>query len=156
MTADVIAAAILTLLPSSNVGSHRREHEAHCYSLIVKKESERFGVPPLVLVALVSRESSWKARAVNKQSGAVGLGQLMPGTDTTKGFDGYDLTDPAVNLHLTARRLARFQKLAGGAGQDGIWLAVSGFNGRGVKAVSPFAREVMRIYESIVAASVNR
>ncbi len=158
MTRAAIAFAIAHVTANSAGHPTLREHECSNYARIVVAEAARFRVDGLVLVALVSRESSWKARAVNKRTGAVGLGQLMPGTDATKGFDGYDLTDPAVNLHLTARRLSRFQRLVGPERHvaESTWLAVSGYNGLGVKRVSPFAREVMRIYEGIVAASVNR
>lgn len=67
----------------------------------VLNDAARWRVDANLLVALVSVESSWHTHAVS-WSGAVGLGQLMPGTAARLGVDPYD---PYQNLFGTARYL---------------------------------------------------
>jgi hypothetical protein len=50
----------------------------HLDALVVKY-SERYGMDPAIIRAIVKAESNWSPRAVSKK-GAVGLMQLMPGT----------------------------------------------------------------------------
>ena len=59
------------------------------------------GVHPHLLEALVWQESRWRANAVSS-AGAIGLGQLMPGTARELGVNPYD---PQQNLIGSARYL---------------------------------------------------
>lgn len=59
-------------------------------------------VDPFLLAALISRESSFNARAVSS-SGAIGLGQLMP--DTAAGLGVDDPYDAEENLRGVGRLL---------------------------------------------------
>jgi soluble lytic murein transglycosylase-like protein len=89
----------------------------------VLNDAARWKVDANLLVALVSVESSWHTHAVS-WSGAVGLGQLMPGTAARLGVDPYD---PYQNLFGTARYLGgllqRFARQA-----DPYALAVAAYN----------------------------
>lgn len=58
-------------------------------------------ISPALLEALVWQESRWHPQAVSS-AGAVGLGQLMPGTARTLGVDP---RDPVANLRASARYL---------------------------------------------------
>ena len=60
-----------------------------------------YGLEPELLAALVWQESRYCAAAVSPK-GAVGLGQLMPGTASELGVDA---RDPAANLDGAARYL---------------------------------------------------
>ncbi len=51
---------------------------SHLDALVVKY-SEKYGMDPAIIRAIVKAESNWSPRAVSKK-GAVGLMQLMPGT----------------------------------------------------------------------------
>jgi hypothetical protein len=67
-------------------------------------------VPVALVEALAWRESRWRAEALNPQSGATGIGQLLPATST---FVATELLhepklDPAIavdNIRMTARYL---------------------------------------------------
>lgn len=67
--------------------------------------SEEYRLPEHIFYALV-REESYFDPAISSTAGAVGLAQLMPSTarDVASriGLDGYELTNPAVNLRLGA------------------------------------------------------
>lgn len=141
---EAIAAAILALTAQAS-GAHRiTESHARSYARIVVAEADRHDLDPWVLVALVDRESSWKPRAVNETTGAVGLGQILASPEILAGgFAQFadQLADPAVNLFLTARWLARWRDKCGG----NIGRALDAYNGQGIKrrALSSFARGVL-------------
>ena len=61
----------------------------------------RWRVDTNMLAAIVTVESSWHTHAVS-YAGAIGLGQLMPGTAATLGVNPHD---PAENLQGAARYL---------------------------------------------------
>ncbi len=63
--------------------------------------ANRWKVDPNILVGLVSVESAWRTNA-RSWVGAVGLGQLMPGTAAKLGVDPHD---PYQNLQGAARYL---------------------------------------------------
>jgi hypothetical protein len=68
--------------------------------------SSYYKLDPALLAAVVSVESSWRANAVSPV-GALGFGQLMPGT--AAGLD-VDALEPYENLDGTARYLRRMLK----------------------------------------------
>lgn len=63
--------------------------------------AQRFRLDTNMLAAIVSVESSWHTHAVS-YAGAIGLGQLMPGTAAKLGVDPHD---PAQNLSGAAKYL---------------------------------------------------
>src|SRR5579871_2512320 len=63
--------------------------------------AERWRLDANMLVAIVAVESSWHTHAISP-AGAIGLGQLMPGTAATLGVDP---RDPKENLSGAARYL---------------------------------------------------
>ena len=90
--------------------------------------AERYGLEPEFLGALVWQESRYCVDALNPTSGAIGLGQLMPGTAVGLGVNPYVVEE---NLDGAARYLVRqFEKF-------GSWsLALAAYNagpGRVVK-----------------------
>jgi soluble lytic murein transglycosylase-like protein len=67
-------------------------------------------LPPALLMALGWRESRWRAEAYNAESGATGIGQLLPETATfvateLLGDPSLDPTDGRDNIRLMARYL---------------------------------------------------
>lgn len=63
--------------------------------------AERWRIDANMLVAIVTVESAWRTHAVSS-AGAIGLGQLMPGTAALLGVDP---RDPRQNLSGAARYL---------------------------------------------------
>jgi hypothetical protein len=68
----IIAAAILLCRPSMP------KPEAGARALDVERGAAALGVDPILLVAMADHESGWIPSAVNKKSGALGLGQILP------------------------------------------------------------------------------
>ncbi len=68
----------------------------------VLNNAARWRIDPNILVAIVTVESSWHTHAVSS-AGAVGLGQLMPGTAAALGVNP---NDPAQNLAGAAKYLS--------------------------------------------------
>lgn len=65
------------------------------------QDAQRFHIDANMLAAIVTVESNWHTHALSNV-GAIGLGQLMPGTAATLGVDP---RDPAQNLTGAARYL---------------------------------------------------
>lgn len=79
------------------------------------------GIPPDLFLALISTESSWDPYA-ESPVGAVGLGQLMPGTAAEYGC--YDRTDPISNMNASAKYFKHLHDVMGN------WdYALAGYNG---------------------------
>lgn len=98
----------------------------------VLQNSVRWRVDANILVALVSVESAWRTHA-RSYAGAIGLGQLMPGTARTLHVNP---RDPYQNLqgsaHYLGRLLAKYQN-----SPHRYSLAFAAYNA-GPKAVSDF------------------
>ncbi len=71
------------------------------YIEAITDAANQAGIEPALLAALVWTESDFQSDAVSR-SGAIGLGQLMPGTAAGLGVDP---TDPTENLAGAARYL---------------------------------------------------
>jgi soluble lytic murein transglycosylase-like protein len=96
--------------------------------------SSYYKLDPCLLGALVSVESAWRARAVSPV-GAIGYGQLMPGTAATLDVNALE---PYENLDGTARYLRRMlNRFAGRDLQTRMQLALASYNA-GPAAVSRY------------------
>lgn len=69
----------------------------------------QYGIPVDLFLAQINQESGWNPKAVSS-AGAIGLGQLMPGTARDLGVDP---TDPVQNLTGAARYLSQQYKKFG-------------------------------------------
>lgn len=119
--------------------------------------SYRFNLDPRLVVALVVVESGFQPRALSR-AGAVGLGQLMPGTARALGVDPWD---PVQNLYGSIRylrgNLDRF-------GWENTHLALAAYNaGRGAveryEGIPPYAEtqwyvaNVTSLYRRLLSVS---
>jgi transglycosylase-like protein with SLT domain len=87
--------------------------------------SSYYKLDPCLLGALVSVESAWRSRAVSPV-GAIGYGQLMPGTAATLDVNALE---PYENLDGTARYLRRMlNRFAGRDLQTRMQLALASYN----------------------------
>lgn len=112
------------------------------------------GLSPALLEAVVWQESRWNTRA-RSSAGAIGLGQLMPGTARQLGVDPHD---PRANLRGAARYLRRQIDRFGG----NLELALAAYNAgpeRVAKlgAIPPFAetRAYVRAITARLAQNVQ-
>ena len=94
--------------------------------------ANRWKLDANVLAAIVAVESSWHTHAISS-AGAIGLGQLMPGTAATLGVNPHD---PASNLSGAARYLHGLMETFG-ANPQRYNLVFAAYNA-GPKAVERF------------------
>jgi Transglycosylase SLT domain len=92
--------------------------------------AERWRIDANMLVAIVSVESSWQTHAVSS-AGAIGLGQLMPGTAALLGVNPHD---PKENLSGAARYLRGLMQRFGSKHYSLVFAAYNA----GPKAVSEY------------------
>ena len=72
------------------------------YAAQTRRAARANGIPPSLLAGLFRAESNWDPKAISAK-GAVGLGQLMPGTAAALGVR--NPLDPIDNLNASARYL---------------------------------------------------
>lgn len=114
------------------INPHLPDWQSRDLARHVLANAHRWKVDANLLVALVSVESAWRTHA-RSGAGAIGLGQLMPGTAWELGVDP---RDPSDNLYGAARYLsgllARYQDR-----HNRYQLAFAAYNA-GPKAVARF------------------
>ncbi len=118
------------------------------YQPIVTAYSESYQLDPLLVYALIRRESRYQKES-ESSAGALGLMQLLPETalwlaekEGMEPIDEEELKDPAINIHLGCAYLAWLQEhFAGnlpvvlaaynaGHGRVGQWLEEGVWDGR--------------------------
>src|SRR5262245_16695873 len=84
------------------------------YQKLAMKVAAQEGVPAPLFMALIEAESGWNPNA-GSSAGAIGLGQLMPGTAAGLHYQGHAVNpyNPVENLHGSARYLASMLKKFG-------------------------------------------
>ncbi|QGZ57166.1 transglycosylase SLT domain-containing protein [Paraburkholderia acidiphila] len=81
-------------------------------SLAVTGAAEKYSLPPAVLLAIISIESRFRAKA-HGANGATGLMQVVPSAHRNI-LHNKDLTDPEVNIDVGSSILYGYQRAAGG------------------------------------------
>ena len=98
------------------------------YRPVAARIARRHGIPPALFTAMIGQESGFNPRA-RSPVGAIGLGQLMPGTARGLGVNPHD---PIQNLEGAARYLSKAKH------SFGSWkLALAAYNA-GFGAVSKY------------------
>ena len=92
--------------------------------------AERWRIDANMLIAIVAVESAWRTHAVSS-AGAIGLGQLMPGTAALLRVNP---RDPAQNLYGAARYLRGLMQRFGSKHYDLVFAAYNA----GPKAVTEY------------------
>jgi soluble lytic murein transglycosylase-like protein len=87
------------------------------YDEIILRESERRGLNPRLVKAIIAVESQFSPSAVSPR-GARGLMQLMPATALELDAPVRDLADPSTNIRAGTRYLARL--FAAARRRDGV------------------------------------
>jgi soluble lytic murein transglycosylase-like protein len=116
-----IPPAVLPQVPGAEPQPlHVRFNPENPYVATATQMAERYGLPPNVLLSLLHRESRFDPNAVSRV-GALGLGQLMPGTARDLGVDP---RDPMQNIEGSARYLRQQLDRFGGD----MTLALAAYN----------------------------
>lgn len=77
---------------------------------LADQKAEKYQIPTNLFEAFIQTESSWNPNAVSG-AGAMGLGQLMPGTAADLGCS--DPFDPEQNLEASAKYIAQLYEMYG-------------------------------------------
>ncbi|MFB3885874.1 MAG: transglycosylase SLT domain-containing protein [Thermodesulfobacteriota bacterium] len=78
------------------------EAKALRYAGLISHASQRFGVDPLEIIAIIMAESGFKENSVNKETGDYGLGQVnWEHWGKDYGYTRQQLLDPSINIYLT-------------------------------------------------------
>lgn len=97
--------------------------EAEALSKVILSKAKKYELDPLLLTALISQESAFRANA-KSVVGAYGYGQLMPGTAK---FLGVNRRNPEENLEGCAKYLSQ-QMSRWGHTSDPVSLALASYN----------------------------
>ncbi len=87
------------------------EGKALRYAGLIFHASQKYGVNPLEIIALIMAESRFKESSINSKTGDYGLGQINWmhwGKDL--GLTHQDLLDPAINIYMTCHIFNYFGK----------------------------------------------
>src|SRR4051794_17121002 len=106
--------------------ARRYRVEPSAVERVIALAEKHFPTDPVLLLAIVGVESSWRPWAVGTV-GEVGLCQVRP---DLHGASATELSDPAVNLRVAGQVLRRCLKRA----QGDVPGAVARYNGRGEAA----------------------
>jgi soluble lytic murein transglycosylase-like protein len=130
------------------------------YRPLIQKTAQLVGVDADLMEAMVMQENPWGNPKAVSPKGAVGLGQLMPGTAAMLGVK--DSTDPAQNLKGMAKHLKYLLDNYGG----NKVLAVAAYNageapvdrlGRipNYKETKTYVKRVMEFYRELTGETID-
>ena len=72
------------------------------YAGLIYHASQKYGVNPLEIIALIVAESGFKEKSINKETGDFGLGQInWEHWGKDYGYTPQELLDPSINIFLT-------------------------------------------------------
>ena len=81
------------------------------YAGLIWQASQKYGVNPLEIIALIMAESGFKEQSINQQTGDYGLGQInWEHWGKDYGYTPQQLLDPSVNIFLTCHVYKFFEK----------------------------------------------
>jgi len=89
------------------------KEKAEQISNAVRAASEKYALPPALILAIISIESRFKEKAKGG-NGATGLMQVVPGAHKRMLKDVKDLTDPETNIEVGSAILYGYMKSANG------------------------------------------
>lgn len=119
--------------------------------------SEKWGVHPLLVTALMSHESDFRPDA-ESPVGALGISQIMPGTASAMGIDPYD---PAQNLEGGIAYFAQQINAFANSGEWSVSYAIAAYNAgpnaiRKYGGIPPYSEtinhlnQIAKIYQDLI------
>lgn len=124
------------------------------YQSVANAAADYYGIPRSIFNAQIYVESGWNWRAVSSK-GAVGIGQLMPGTAAAMGVT--NAYDPVQNIWGTARYLAEMHKKFGDWSQALVHYNAGPYatNSKALRQGNKYATEILH-RASVTDGSVSR
>ncbi len=114
-------------------------------AILTERASRNNGLPPLFLAATLLQESAYDPYALSS-SGAIGIGQFMPGTAASVGLDPFDpYASIAASARLIGGYVARYRNARTGSLRGSPYaLALAAYNAgpgavRAYRGVPPYA-----------------
>ena len=81
------------------------------YAGLITHASQKHGINPLEIIALIMAESNFKENSINQETGDYGLGQInWEHWGKDYGYTPQQLLDPSVNIFLTCHVYKFFEK----------------------------------------------
>jgi soluble lytic murein transglycosylase-like protein len=81
------------------------------YAGLISHASQKYGVNPLEIIAIIMAESGFKENSINKETGDYGLGQInWEHWGKDYGYTPQQLLDPSINIFLTCHVYKFFEK----------------------------------------------
>ena len=81
------------------------------YAGLIYHASQKYGVNPLEIIALIKAESDFKENSINKETGDYGLGQInWEHWGKDYGYTPQELLDPSINIFLTCHVYKFFER----------------------------------------------
>jgi hypothetical protein len=78
------------------------DHKVLRYAGLICHASQKYGLRPTEIIALIMAESGFKEKSVNRKTGDYGLGQInWEHWGKPYGLEPQDLIDPSINIFLT-------------------------------------------------------
>jgi hypothetical protein len=78
------------------------ETKALRYAGLIFHASQKYGVDPMEIIAIIMAESGFKENSINKETGDYGLGQInWEHWGKDYGYTPQQLLDPSINIFLT-------------------------------------------------------
>ena len=136
-----VTAAILSLLPLWKSDTQHQKAEEYAKLIVEETQAVSPEVDPFVVVAIIFRESSFRAKIKGKR-GEVGLMQIMPRGTLTRSITKEDLTDARENIRVGVGHLKYWQEECG---SDDMVLWLSAYN-TGKCKKNGYGRRVKKLY----------
>lgn len=142
MTKELIVVALVALgHPNATPADHVR---AALLATVIAEEGARNDIDPLLVAALIYKESSFNPKAIGKK-GERGLMQLLPRGSALADYPHLApsaLESPRINVALGVRHMARVRDICGAsAGSPLLWLSV--YNGSQKCRATRYSRAVV-------------
>lgn len=139
-----VTTAILSLLPHwTSTSSHERARE---YAAIIVEETQSSDprIDPFLVVAIVFKESSFRAKVKGKR-GEVGLMQILPRGSYTQSIAKDSIADARENIRIGVAHLRYWLKECG-TDDTAVWL--SAYNS-GKCGITGYSKRVLSLHRKI-------
>jgi soluble lytic murein transglycosylase-like protein len=144
---STVTSAILSLMPLWNTDAERTRAAEYAEIVIEEAQAVEPEIDPFLVVAIIYRESSFRAD-VRGQRGEVGLMQILPLGTLTRSIAKDDLSDVRTNVRVGLSHLVYWQNECG-ADRTLVW--VSAYNSGKCRA-NGYGKRVLHLYNRIKPA----